>query len=396
VTLVAELSLAALAGVLLNLTPCVLPAMPVKIRTILRESGGEASHRAAAAAAFAAGSLVFFLALGGLTAWLHWSWGSLFQSRGFLAFLVVLLAGFALVTYRDVSIPVPAFAYTLRGHRYLEPALAGLLGAVLATPCAGPFLGGVLAYTLTRPEGVTLGIFAAVGVGLAQPYIVILLWPRLLGRLPGAGAWSLRVRQGLAFVLLAAAVFFAGSLVGSVAAQALWIAWAALFVFWAGAVTLRDSGWRSRAVVGAFVVLAGGGALGLATGGAPGTIGWQPYTPARAARAAAAGRPQLIEFTADWCINCKVLERTTYDDPGVRRALRASHTVALRADLTRADPRLSQALNRFGGAALPFAVVVDGGGRVVQRFDGMFGAGALRAALREAAGRNDADGAGAA
>jgi len=384
VTLAAELALAGLAGVLLNLTPCVLPAMPVKIRTILRESGSEASHRVEAAIAFALGSLAFFLALGGLTAWLHWSWGSLFQSRGFLAFLVLLLAGFAIITYRDVSIPVPSFAYTLRGHRLMEPALAGMLGAVLATPCAGPFLGGVLAYTLTRPESVTLGIFAAVGLGLALPYIVILLWPRLLGRLPSAGAWSLRVRQGLAFVLLAAAVFFAGSLVDGAVARGLWIAWAGLFAAWAVFAAVRDSGWRSRAVVGVFVALFGGSALGLGTGAPTGAIGWRAYTADRSAAAVATGRPQLIEFTADWCINCKVLERTTYGDPDVRHALRATDTLALRADLTRPDAALTRVLNRFGGAALPFAVVLDRDGAVVERFDGMFGAATLRDALLEA------------
>jgi len=386
-TLIVELALAALAGALLNLTPCVLPAIPVKVRTILRESGGQPSHRAVAAAAFTAGALIFFLAIGGLTAWLHWTWGTLFQSRMFLVAVIVLLVGFAIITYRDLPIPVPSFAYTVHGHRFTEPALSGMFSAVLATPCAGPFLGGVLAYTLTRPEGVTLAIFAAVGIGLSLPYVAMLLWPRLLTRLPAGGSWSMRIRQGLAFVLLAAAVFFTGSLVGADITRALWGAWTALVGVWAVVAIARDSDWRSRAV-GVLIAALG---LGLGTAMAlPGSTGgsgiaWKPYSADVSRAAVASGRPQLIEFTAEWCINCKVLERTTYADPEVARTLRDTGALALQADLTQPDEALSRALNDFGGAALPFAVVLDRDGAIVERFTGMFGAAALTRALRQAA-----------
>lgn len=385
-TLLTEIAIAALAGTLLNLTPCVLPAIPVKIRTILRESGGQTRHRVAAAAAFTAGSLVFFLAIAALTAWLQWTWGTLFQSRVFLLMLIALLLAFALITYRDLAIPIPSFAYTLHGHRFMEPALAGMFSAVLATPCAGPFLGGVLAYTLTRPAGVTFAIFAAVALGLSLPYVVILLWPQLLRRFPAGGAWALRVRQGLAFLLLAAAVFFTASLVPATVARGLWIAWAALLGTWALAALLRDTDWRARAVgiLSALLGLGLASTMALSGGGAHG-ITWQPYEQVLSRTAIDNGRPQLIEFTADWCINCKVLERTTYSDPGVARTVDATNTVTLQADLTRPDERLSRALNEFGGAALPFAVVLNPNGVVVQRFPGMFGPDALRAALRDAA-----------
>src|SRR5699024_10413332 len=202
------LLLALAAGVLLNLTPCVLPAIPVKIRTIVHEAGGAPRQRLLAAVAFTGGTLLFFLPLAIATAALQWTWGALFQSPVLLVALIAVLLLFAWTTYRDVGIRVPQFAYTMRGQRYLEPFLSGLFVALLATPCAGSFLGGVLAFALTRPPAVIIAIFLAIGVGLSLPYVVLLMRPQLLDRLPKPGPWAQPMRQSLAFVLLAAAAFF--------------------------------------------------------------------------------------------------------------------------------------------------------------------------------------------
>jgi len=114
-----QLLMAIVAGLLLNLTPCVLPAIPIKVRTILREAGSQRSHRVLAALAFTAGTLAFFLTLGGLTALLQWSWGTLFQSAVFVGVLVALMVGFAVVTWLDLPIPIPAFAGATLKHSYL-------------------------------------------------------------------------------------------------------------------------------------------------------------------------------------------------------------------------------------------------------------------------------------
>ena len=161
-----QLLMAIVAGLLLNLTPCVLPAIPIKVRTILREAGSQRSHRVLAALAFTAGTLAFFLTLGGLTALLQWSWGTLFQSAVFVGVLVALMVGFAVVTWLDLPIPIPAFAASVHGRRYFEAFVSGLLSAVLAAPCAGPFLGGVLAFAVTQPTPVSMGIFGSIGLGL--------------------------------------------------------------------------------------------------------------------------------------------------------------------------------------------------------------------------------------
>lgn len=381
--LAGELLLAVVAGLLLNLTPCVLPAIPVKIRTIVHESGHEPGQRILAATAFTAGSLLFFLSLGIATAALHWTWGVLFQSRTFLILLIAFLGFFAFITFRDIGIPVSQFVQTMRGRRHLEPFLSGLFSALLATPCTGPFLGGVLAYAVTRPSPVIVSIFLAVGLGLALPYVVLLARPSLLERLPKAGPWSERVRQGLAFVLLAAAVFFVQALVPAAAGSWIWLGWLVLLGLWAAHALVTSAGWTARAVALGFAVA--GAALiyggGLTTPTGTGSLDWRPLVAGAWQQAQASGQPILVEFTADWCINCKVLEKTVYADQRVAQAVRDNHLVALQADLTRPDPRLQKLLLSNGGAGLPFAAVLNARGQVVERFSGLFTTNALIQAI---------------
>ncbi|MEO9748442.1 MAG: cytochrome c biogenesis protein CcdA, partial [Marinobacter sp.] len=227
-----QIMMAVMAGLLLNLTPCVLPAIPIKVRTILREAGGQRSHRVLAALAFTAGTLTFFLTLGGLTALLQWNWGTLFQSTLFVAVLVALMVGFAVITWLDLPIPVPTFAASAHGRRYFEAYVSGLLSAILAAPCAGPFLGGVLAFAVTQPAPVIMGIFGSIGLGLSLPYAVLMLRPEWLSRLPKAGPWTVAIREVLALILLAAAVFFSASLVPKAVYPWLWWAWLALVLVW--------------------------------------------------------------------------------------------------------------------------------------------------------------------
>lgn len=383
-----EMLLAIVGGLLLNLTPCVLPAIPVKIRTIMYESGNGAGERIMAATIFTAGSLLFFLGLGIATATLHWTWGALFQSRIFLILLIAALCLFAFITFRDVGIPVPQFAQAMRGRRLFEPFLSGLFSALLATPCTGPFLGGVLAFAVTRPPAVIIAIFLAVGLGLALPYIVLLARPGLLDKLPRAGRWAEHVRQGLAFVLLAAAVFFAQSLLPTDIAHWIWLVWLALLILWSIHVAVRATGRAAQAVAAGFsiagVAMVYGG--GLAMPAQAGPLDWRPLDSGVLQQARATGQPILIEFTADWCINCKVLEKTTYADQQVVRAVHDHRVIPLQADLTRPDPRLESLLVAYDGAALPFAVVLNGDEQVVQRFSGMFTANALTRAINRTTG----------
>ena len=378
-----ELVLAFIAGALLNLTPCVLPVIPLKIRTILHHAGDAPRHRLEAAIAFLSGTLLFFLAIGSASALMHWTWGALFQSPAVITFLVALMAGFTAMIFFDIDMPVPAFAYRIGGGRHMEPLISGILAAILSTPCTGPFLGGVLAFAITQAPAVLVAVFLCVGLGLAFPYVVILLRPSLLDHLPKAGEWSRRLRQALAFLLLAGAVFFTQSLLSPHITLWLWRAWALGLVLWAGIAIVRRGGWAVRIVAVGTVILGLSTAFagGLLMPARSGPLHWQPFTEARLAAARRAHRPALVEFTAAWCINCKILEKTVYVDTTVVRAARRRNLVALRVDLTRPNQAFERLLVKDGGDGLPFAELRDPEGKITRIFRGLFTAAALVRAI---------------
>ena len=311
------LLLATAAGVLLNLTPCVLPALPIKLRSIGRVVGDGAGRRLLAGSALLGGTLTFFGALAVATAWLNWTWGALFHSASFRLTLAAVLAGLGVWSLAGRGFQPPQWAYRVRGSGYAEPYFAGLLAAVLSTPCTGPFLGGVLAFALTQSPAAIVAIFLAVGVGLALPYLILLVRPGLIARIPRGGAWLLRIQQFLGLVLLAGAVFFAATVLPGNLGPLLWTAWATVLTFWLLRTLWDGPDLRARLVPA--LVLAGTVATALALWPQPDragtdTLAWRPLTMQALADARAARQPVLIEFTADWCINCKVLEQTVYRD----------------------------------------------------------------------------------
>lgn len=381
------LLLATAAGVLLNLTPCVLPALPIKLRSITHVVGDRASRRLLAGAALLAGTLTFFGGLAIATAWLNWTWGTLFQSSAFRAALAVVLAAMGAWSLAGRGFQPPQWSYRIRGSGYAEPYFAGLLAAVLSAPCTGPFLGGVLAFALTQSPAAIVTIFLAVGLGLALPYLLLLARPGLIAKLPRNGAWLMRIHQSLGLVLLAGAAFFAGTTVPASLERLLWIGWATLLAFWLLRALLAGPGLGARlvpALVVAITLLTGLMAWPQGDDVSAGSLTWRPLTAQILADARIADQPVLIEFTADWCINCKVLEQTVYRDRQVVAAARAANAVALRADLTRPDARLQRYLREFGGAGLPYAVVLNARGDTVKRLPDLFTAGTLAAALRDA------------
>jgi len=379
-----QLLLALAAGVLLNLTPCVLPALPIKLRSIARVVGSGTRQRLLAASALLAGTLTFFGALAIATAWLNWTWGSLFQAVWFRAVLAVVLAALGIYSLSGRGFQPPQWAYRLQGRGYSEPYFAGLLAAILSTPCTGPFLGGVMAFALTQAPSTIFILFIAVGIGLALPYLILLACPGLLTRIPRSGPWLWRVQQVLGLILLAGATFFATTVLEPLTSVLLWSAWAAALTFWLLQALWTGPGLGARLVP--LTVLAtlsiGGLASGLGQDPAahPG-LAWQPLTARALSEARNAGRPVLIEFTADWCINCKVLEKTVYAAPAIARVVRETGALPLRADLTRPNPRLTGYLRRFGGAGLPFAVILKPGGQVHQTLPDLFTVNTLKTAI---------------
>ncbi|WP_372678105.1 protein-disulfide reductase DsbD family protein [Desulfosarcina sp.] len=375
-TIVYQSALAFGAGVILNFMPCVLPVMPFKVQALLRETTGTTRSRALAAAALLAGSLVFFVVLGAVTAGFGLMWGQQFQHPWFRLLLSLFLFAAAAATFTGWSWRLPQFVYRAPMSRHLGAFFTGALAGVLSTPCSGPFLGSVLAFTATRSALETMAIFSAIGTGLAFPYVVFLLWPGLLARLSFSSGLAVHFKMILGFVLLAAGLFFVQGFLPPILRQAGWM----MLVLGIGVWLVFRSTHGSRVglrpiliVVLAFVVVAGFRDVSLDGGNAG--VPWQAYSDHRLAQSV--GQPVLVEFTADWCINCKALERTTFKNKKLMDIIDTMGIIPLQVDLTQVDDQRRELFDRFGGRAIPYIVVIDRQGQLVQRFTGMVSAETL-------------------
>ena len=369
--------LALCSGILLNAAPCVLPVIPFKVQAVMRDIGHSRLQRLIAAGAMWAGSLVFFAILGGVTIAMGSTWGAIFQSKIFIAVLTLLLIGAGLIMLVGWSVPMPRKLYAIKGQRYVGAALTGVLSAVLATPCGGPFLGAVLAYALTQPPLVSLMVFLSIGTGLVLPYVLLLTWPWLGRRGIKTGPWTVQVKQLLGFVLIAGGIFYAQSLIGPDFGRILWITLPVGLIVWALVNISEGRGWGQRAlpVLVAVACIATAAARLVA---APATeLDWQPYSKAAVDQARVKQKPVMLEFTAEWCLNCKVLEKTTYADQEVIEAAREVGILPLRVDMTEMDEADKQLMKGYGGWALPFLVLIDGQGEIRRAFTGLFGADTL-------------------
>lgn len=374
-TLVFQMAAAFCAGMVLNFMPCVLPVMPFKVQALLRETSGTTRSRALAAAALLAGSLAFFILLGAVTAGLGLMWGQQFQLTWFRLSLSILLFAAAIATFAGCSWRLPQALYRVPMSRHLGAFLTGALTGILSTPCSGPFLGSVLAYAATRSTVETMVLFSTIGAGLACPYVVLMIRPGLLQRLSVNSRLAVNLKTVLGFVLLAGGLFFAQGILPVYTQAGAWMALVMGFGIWVVVqVTAGSAGrmkLRSVLVLGiAMATVTGFRSFSFQEIGE--TVPWQAYSDQRIVQAA--GRPVLLEFTADWCINCKALEQTTFKNPKLLKTITTLGVTPLQVDLTQVGDMHRDLFTRYGGRAIPFVVLLNRRGEPVQRFTGMVGA----------------------
>jgi thiol:disulfide interchange protein DsbD len=390
VALVTAGLLALLGGTLLNLMPCVLPVLSIKAFGIAEAAAHDARTARRHALLFAAGVLVSMWALVGTllalrAAGAEVGWGYQLQSPamvGALA-LVVFAAALNMAGVFELA-PVGGTLAVAAGRTppAAEAFLGGVLVTALATPCSAPFLAAAVAYGIAGGAVSAVGVFTALGLGLVWPLALVAMAPGVRRWLPRPGAWMVTLRQALAFPLLATVVWLAwvlGRQAGTDAVAALLAALTLLaFGLWAFGRfgTLAASAGRRRAAL-AVALAAGAGALALviaAAGSVPARaavaagatsppgqaadgLPWRPYSAATLDALRDSGRVVLLDFTADWCLTCKVNERVAFGSAAVRASLRAHDVALLRADWTTRDPSVTRALAAFRRNSVPFVVL---------------------------------------
>jgi thiol:disulfide interchange protein len=371
--LAAALGLAFLGGLVLNLMPCVLPVLAIKLFALADLARRERREVLIHTAAYALGVLCTLLCLGAIVAGLRAAgtavgWGFQFQEPLFVAGVAMLLVVFALNFFGVFEFQIAAGRLAELGSQAAgarRSFFEGLLVVLLATPCSAPFLGTAVGFAFASPAPVILAIFAAIAAGLAAPMVLIALIPGGSRWLPRSGAWMLHLRTGLGFVLLATTVWLLWIFGRSAGPDALSALLALLVAVAAGVWTvavLRETG-RAGLARGAGIGLAAAAAAGLLLVDAavepPAGLAsdlaneWAPYDPQAVAGNLAGGRPVFVAFSADWCITCKLNERNVLASDAVGVAFARSDVALFLADWTRRDEVIRSELARFGRASVP-------------------------------------------
>ncbi len=383
--LAAMLGVALLGGLILNLMPCVLPVLSLKLLSIVQHGGRAPAAVRAGFLASAAGILVSFLALAGALVAVKAAggavgWGIQFQQPLFLVFMVVLVTLFAANLWGVFEVPLPrAIADRLGGSDGHGPNNNGLGGqfatgafaTLLATPCSAPFLGTAVGFALAGGPMEVFAIFAALGVGLALPYLLVAAFPRIARVLPRPGRWMVALRRVLGAALALTAVWLLSVLVvqvGEVAALAIAVLMGGLVVaLWLGRRLQSSARWAGPAMAGllALVAFAIPAAFGPSAGAAPtvsdATTRWVPFAEGVIRDEVSAGRVVFVDVTADWCITCQANKKLVLNRGELAKRLDDAGLVAMRADWTRPDEGIARYLASHGRYGIPFNIVYGPG-----------------------------------
>jgi len=377
-----------IGGLILNIMPCVLPVIALKILGFVSEAKSEPRRVRQLGLIYALGVLVSFLVLAALvigvkTAGRQAGWGMQFGSPVFLVCLTTLVTLVSLNLFGVFEVILGGRAGNAAGELAARHGAAGaffngVLATALATPCTAPFLSIALGFAFAQSTPVIVLVFLAVGLGLASPYVALSWHPAWLKFLPPPGAWMEKFKIAMGFPMLVTVVWLFNLAASSYGKNVLWLGIFLVVVAFAawifGEFSQRGRRHQTGAALIALLLLLGGYFFVLekeldwrhalpettAAGSlkeSPGGIDWQVWSPAAVAQARAAGKPVLVDFTADWCLTCQVNKKTSIEISSVRKKITALNVIALLGDYTHFPDRITAELNRFHRAGVPLVLV---------------------------------------
>ncbi len=352
-----------LAGMILNVMPCVLPVISIKVLSLVQQAKESRSRVFLHGVSFSAGILVVFLLLASAAVFLGKSWGAHFQEVEFQVAMIVLIFLFSLGLFDVYTVEVPGFVSRKGGEvkeGLVGSLLKGMLATVLATPCSGPFLGGVLAFTLRESPLTVFVVFTSIGLGMAFPYAVLTTLPAFLRFVPKPGPWMVRFKEFMGFALLGTVVYLLTIVDDDLK---VWVVGLCLILAVAAWMYGRMTGperktghrvfWRASALVLALGL--GYYSHGFLVGGTESTFDF-----ARLQALGREGRTVVVDWTADWCPNCKLVEKLVLQNEEVQEAMKAKNVVFMVADITRNKPVEEALMARLGSRSIPFLGIFPG------------------------------------
>ena len=374
ISLALALLFAFLGGLILNVMPCVLPVLAIKALALARHSGADRVHARAESFSYSLGAILSFIAFGLMIVALRAGgsaigWGFQLQEPIVVAILALVMFAVGL----NLSGVYEVGAVTAGGDLAQKGGLAGafftgVLAVAVAAPCTAPFMAAALGYAFTQPTIIVLGIFAALGVGFALPFLLLGIWPAMHRVLPKPGPWMLRLKRILSVPMYGAAAWLlwvlsqqvdrTGLIAALVAALLLGVA----FCAWGGTRHMGD-GLRGAGTMLAVIAMAGAFyALSLVAAARPSHpqtvsnyagMNAQTYSASRLARLRQDKRPVFVDATASWCITCLVNEQAALSRPAVQDAFKSNGVAFLVADWTNRNPEITQLLAAHGRTGVP-------------------------------------------
>lgn len=384
------------AGLSINLMPCVLPILPLIILRLISHAKESPTRRIGLGLAFCGGIVLFFAAFALLAVLIRMTTGavidlnSLYREPNAVIVLFLLLVFFALAFLDVISFTIPSSLANRPQETaggYWGSAAMGFFAGLLSTPCSGALLGAVLVWAQSQPPAIGSSTILLMGVGMALPYLFLVGIPKLLDFLPKPGLWMDTLKKTGGFLLLILAVKFTLTalnkerllnvlLYGIIFAFCVWM--------WGQWVSVQTPAGRRWLVRAAAVVLAAVCGVWFLPPEPAAAVPWQSYDAAQIAQALEKGQVVLIKFTADWCTNCKVVERKVYQQPDIAKLLAERNILPVKADTTEADfPAAGDLKTVFGEAGnLPVTILLNPKTQTVLKLRGIFDPEQLRQAVR--------------
>jgi thiol:disulfide interchange protein DsbD len=388
------LGLAFLAGLSLNIMPCVWPVLPLIVMRIVEQAKQDKGKSIAMGFTFCLGILLFFASLAGANIVLQvfygqvLQWGDQFRNPAFvagMALLLVVLAQFCFGVF-TIGVPSSIAGKSSLGKGYSGAVGMGFVAAILSTPCSFAILAAAFAWAQAQPLLLATVAIMVIGVGMAVPYAILTSMPGLLKRLPKAGRWMELFKQAIGFVLLVIAVKLIGALPQTRRMGVLYFAVVLGFCvwMWGGWVsynTKLSRKWLIRIIAMALAAAAGWSFLRAPAGE---RISWQNYDTNLIETARIEGKPVLIKFTADWCLSCQAVEKIVYSRKDVAELIKEKGVLAIKADTTTKDLPATFALkNVYNEPGVPVSMLFMPGEKESVRWRGMSFADELKALLEK-------------
>jgi thiol:disulfide interchange protein len=364
-TLLPMLGFAFLGGLILNVMPCVLPVISLKLLSFLDQAGKRRGRVFLLNVWYSLGLLSVFMVLAALAATAGLAWGEQFTLPWFKVAMTALVFVMALSFLGVWEIPIPGFVGAGKANELQTEEgpggafFKGVFATILATPCSGPFLGTVFGFLLKQPPQVAYWIFGAVGLGMASPYLVIGAIPELIRFLPKPGVWMETFQQLMGFLLLATVVYLFTTLSAAYFVPTLTLLVGLWFAcWWIGRTPLTASrGQKLAARIGGPAVAAIVGLLAFTLLFQTSKIPWQPFSPAALQQARSEGKTVMVDFSADWCLTCKANLKFVVETNAVRDLVKQNGVVPMLADWTDRSPIIKKALNDLGYNSIPVLAI---------------------------------------